>query len=86
MYLCVYLCVYVCICVQALRNRMARDATEYSKAQQLQFIEATLANSTADWLFVVGHYPVYSGGSHGNTAELIQVCCCALLPPLATFT
>lgn len=66
-------CTYVCICVQALRNRMARDATEYSKAQQLQFIEATLANSTADWLFVVGHYPVYSGGSHGNTAELIQV-------------
>ena len=40
---------------------------------QLEWIEQTLAASTADWLFVVGHFPVYSGGSHGNTPELQEV-------------
>lgn len=28
--------------------------------------------STADYLFVAGHYPVYSACSHGNTQELIN--------------
>jgi 3',5'-cyclic AMP phosphodiesterase CpdA len=38
--------------------------------QQLAWIEDTLKQSTAQWLFVGGHYPVYSGGEHGNTPEL----------------
>jgi hypothetical protein len=28
------------------------------------------AASTADWLIVAGHYPVYSGGEHGTTIAL----------------
>jgi tartrate-resistant acid phosphatase type 5 len=32
----------------------------------------TLASSTADWLVVVGHYPVYSVGEHGSTEYLIK--------------
>jgi hypothetical protein len=31
---------------------------------QLIWINQTLAASTADYLFVAGHYPVYSGGEH----------------------
>jgi len=37
---------------------------------QLEWFEATLKASTAEWLIVVGHYPVFSGGEHGNTPEL----------------
>jgi len=42
---------------------------DQSKAQY-SWINTTLAASTADWLFVIGHYPVYSGGEHGNTDDL----------------
>lgn len=42
-----------------------------SRASQLQWLEQVLASSTADWLVVAGHYPVYSAGEHGNTAELL---------------
>ena len=31
-----------------------------------------MAASTADYLFVAGHYPVYSGCSHGSTSSLIS--------------
>lgn len=42
------------------------------KAQsQWSFIEHKLASSTADFLFMGGHYPVYSPCSHGSTQDLI---------------
>lgn len=37
---------------------------------QTQWIEETLAASTADYLIVAGHYPVYSVGDHGPTSAL----------------
>ena len=40
------------------------------RKEQYAWINETLAASTADWLFVVGHYPVYSSGEHGNTPDL----------------
>jgi len=43
-----------------------------SGKKQLQWIQTTLNQSTANWVFVVGHFPVYSGGEHGNTAELVK--------------
>mmetsp|Transcript_44894 Transcript_44894/g.73191 ORF Transcript_44894/g.73191 Transcript_44894/m.73191 type:complete len:291 (-) Transcript_44894:135-1007(-) len=39
-------------------------------AEQLAWAEATLAASTADWVFAVGHYPIYSVGSNGNNPRL----------------
>lgn len=48
-------------------NRSSKQALIDS---QLPWIEATLKNSTADWLIVNGHYPIYSGGEHGNTLIL----------------
>eukprot|EP00164_Ancoracysta_twista_P011166 GFYU01017106.1.p1 GENE.GFYU01017106.1~~GFYU01017106.1.p1 ORF type:complete len:392 (-),score=152.57 GFYU01017106.1:184-1359(-) len=39
---------------------------------QMKWIEDTLKNSKADWLLMVGHYPVYSIGEHGSQSELIQ--------------
>jgi len=44
---------------------------------QLVWIEETLGASTADWLIVIGHYPVYTGGYHGSNRNLIN-----LLKPL----
>jgi len=37
---------------------------------QMQWIDETLAASTADYIIVAGHYPVYSAAEHGPTSEL----------------
>jgi len=42
----------------------------HAAVEQLDWLEETLAGSTADWLIVMGHYPVYSGGEHGTTISL----------------
>jgi tartrate-resistant acid phosphatase type 5 len=39
---------------------------------QLAWLKAALATSKAQWKFVIGHHPIYSGGEHGDTAELIE--------------
>jgi tartrate-resistant acid phosphatase type 5 len=39
---------------------------------QLQWLEETLKSSTADYLWVVGHYPVYSQCEHGPTHKIIR--------------
>jgi len=38
-----------------------------TRDSQLLWIENTLQNSAANWIFVAGHYPVYSTGPHGST-------------------
>lgn len=39
---------------------------------QWTWVEDTLANSTADWLVVVGHHPVWSVGKLGPTWDLVK--------------
>ncbi|XP_019850709.1 PREDICTED: tartrate-resistant acid phosphatase type 5-like isoform X3 [Amphimedon queenslandica] len=39
---------------------------------QWAWIESTLKQSTADWLIVSGHYPVWSVAEHGPTDELVK--------------
>ncbi|HEY3250292.1 MAG TPA: tartrate-resistant acid phosphatase type 5 family protein [Ignavibacteria bacterium] len=39
---------------------------------QLDWLDSILAYSTAKWKIAAGHHPMYSGGVHGNTAELID--------------
>lgn len=53
---------------------LADDNANFTKAriEQYEWIKKTFNESTADWLIVVGHYPIYSGGEHGNTKELDQ--------------
>jgi len=46
-------------------------------SKQLRWIKEQLAASQADYLIVIGHYPVYSGGEHGNSRVLMK-----LLKPL----
>jgi tartrate-resistant acid phosphatase type 5 len=46
------------------------DPSAPTKAQQLAWLEGQMKTSTADYLWVGGHYPVWTGCAHGNTAEL----------------
>ncbi|GJP47656.1 hypothetical protein CLOM_g6834 [Closterium sp. NIES-68] len=39
---------------------------------QLTLLRAALASSTATWKVVIGHHPIHSTGSHGNTPELLK--------------
>jgi tartrate-resistant acid phosphatase type 5 len=60
------------------RDVIKREGLTQSKSDtQLVWIEETLAASTADWLIVVGHYNMYTGGWHGSNRNLIN-----LLKPL----
>eukprot|EP01059_Diplonema_ambulator_P031780 TRINITY_DN594_c0_g1_i1.p1 TRINITY_DN594_c0_g1~~TRINITY_DN594_c0_g1_i1.p1 ORF type:complete len:330 (+),score=120.28 TRINITY_DN594_c0_g1_i1:39-1028(+) len=40
---------------------------------QREWLQETLAKSQADYLWVSGHYPIYSHCSHGPTADLIAM-------------
>jgi tartrate-resistant acid phosphatase type 5 len=40
--------------------------------KQLAWFKAALAVSKAQWKIVIGHHPIYSGGGHGDTPELIE--------------
>lgn len=40
--------------------------------QQLAWFENALAASTARWKIVIGHHPIYSGGKHGDTPDLVK--------------
>jgi len=39
---------------------------------QWSWIQATLASSSADWIIVVGHHPVWSVGEYGPTWPLVE--------------
>ena len=45
--------------------------------KQLNWLEDVLAKSKADWLILIGHYNMYTGGYHGSNRNLIN-----LLKPL----
>jgi acid phosphatase len=40
--------------------------------KQLEWFKTALAESKARWKIVIGHHPIYSGGEHGDTAELVE--------------
>lgn len=43
-----------------------------ARKEQLTWLDSGLASSRARWKFVIGHHPIFSGGSHGNTPILIR--------------
>jgi acid phosphatase len=40
--------------------------------EQYRWLDRNLEKSNAAWKVVVGHYPVFSNGHHGNTNELVE--------------
>jgi tartrate-resistant acid phosphatase type 5 len=55
----------------AEKKTRARVQTQDTK-QQLDWFKAALAASKAQWKIVIGHHPIYSGGEHGDSPELIE--------------
>ena len=53
------------------KNTRPQVATQ-DAPQQLEWFKNALAASRARWKIVIGHHPIYSGGEHGDTAELIE--------------
>lgn len=63
--------------------RLPRNVQEVKRAQYA-WLEATLQASVgrrSGWRIVVGHYPVFSAGEHGDTPELVA----ELLPVLERY-
>lgn len=43
-----------------------------SWSEQMNWLENSLARSTATWKIVFGHHPLYSSGVHGSSPKLIE--------------
>lgn len=54
------------------------DAARQDTAAQLAWLDKELAEPGVAWRIVCGHHPIWSGGNHGDTAELKE----RLLPVL----
>ncbi|MBN1184361.1 MAG: metallophosphoesterase [Bacteroidales bacterium] len=49
------------------------DVVKQDTAKQMQWIRETLKNVDEEWIFAIGHHPVFSGSpAHGNTDDLIE--------------
>lgn len=46
------------------------DAAQQDTAAQLAWLDKELAEPGIAWRIVCGHHPIWSGGNHGDTAEL----------------
>ncbi|XP_065185768.1 tartrate-resistant acid phosphatase type 5-like isoform X2 [Sycon ciliatum] len=55
---------------QTLLFGFFREAATDEK--QWSWISSRLSKSTADWIIVVGHHPIYSVGSHGSSSLLVR--------------
>ena len=53
-------------------NSNMADLKRQDTALQLAWLRQKLTGSNDTWKIVIGHHPVYSMGSHGNTPELIE--------------
>jgi len=53
-------------------TKLIGDSDGNFDEQQLSWIEKTLSESTAAWLFVCGHHPVRSAGDHHDNPQLMS--------------
>ncbi|MFZ4768393.1 MAG: metallophosphoesterase, partial [Roseimicrobium sp.] len=52
--------------------RLLNSLTKEEEQAQLEWFKAELAKPRAPWTIVVGHHPVFSNGSHGDSKELVE--------------
>lgn len=55
-----------------LDSNSINDLRKQNTALQLKWLDSVLASSNAKWKIVAAHHPIYSGGEHGDTPELIE--------------
>lgn len=51
--------------------RIGEHVATQNVKEQIAWLKDGLAASRAPWKIVVGHHPIYSGGGHGDTPELV---------------
>ncbi|MBV8277027.1 MAG: metallophosphoesterase, partial [Verrucomicrobia bacterium] len=52
---------------------MRDEIVSQDTSAQVRWLDQALSNSTASWKIVIGHHPIFSGGSeHGDQPELIR--------------
>lgn len=56
-----------------LSNSSVEELSRTDPSIELKWIDSVLSHSNAKWKIAAAHHPVYSGGEHGNTSELIQM-------------
>jgi len=50
------------------------DSTQSDSIPEIKWLNKVLSNSTAKWIFVTGHHPVYSASTyHGDTYEMKEL-------------
>ena len=55
-----------------LDSNSVSDLNKQDTELQLRWLDSILASSNAKWKIVAAHHPVYSGGEHGDTPELVE--------------
>jgi acid phosphatase len=55
-----------------INTRTRKEVAGQDTEKQLAWFQSALAASKAQWKIVIGHHPIYSGGGHGDTPELIK--------------
>jgi len=53
-------------------HKMGPQIRAQNVGQQLVWFRSALAASTAQWKIVIAHHPIYSGGIHSDTKELVE--------------
>ena len=53
-------------------EKTRKNVSAENVPKQLAWLRRALAASRAQWKIVIGHHPIYSGGDHGGTAELVE--------------
>ncbi|OII75004.1 secreted acid phosphatase [Cryptosporidium ubiquitum] len=59
-----------------MSSPMGSDITPAFWEEQMVFIENTLKAAVMrdiDWIFIIGHYPCYSSGEHGDNADVHKI-------------
>lgn len=52
-------------------EEMHHNVVTQDVPKQMAWFRNALAHSGAQWKIVIGHHPIYSGGKHGDTHELV---------------
>ena len=58
------------LCPEVSAEFTMKEFTPEKRQEHLDWLEDTLKQSTAEWIVVFGHYPVYSGGVYGIMPEM----------------
>lgn len=53
-------------------TKLGRHVSTQDVKKQMDWFKGALAASKAQWKIAIGHHPIYSGGEHGDSPDLIR--------------